>query len=176
MYEEEYKVETVDEPVQTQLPMVEGDYVEENKQFDNSWYDYQRINLSELEDAEQWKGRPLLLPIEKVQWDPEDTPKYRCRLLLIDDELKSYVQINLNLKSDDPVQHNVHIRSMLYALIGGIMELEQPGWTSMYNRIKEVNIHEWRKFINSLESIKIQAKAMSGDGFEYNTFKIVDLK
>lgn len=161
---------------QITLPTVEGEKVEENEQFDNTWYDYERINLSELEDGEQWKGRPLMLPIEKVQWDPEDKPKYRCRLVLIDDDLKTYVQINLNLKSEDTIQHNVHIRSMLFALIGGIYEINTPGWTSMYNRIKEVDVNQWRDFINNLESMKIEAKTMNGNGFDYNTFRVINFK
>ena len=103
------------------LPTVEADYVEDD--FDGEWYNYIRVNLNELEDGDEYDGKPLLLPVEKVQFDEEEAPRYRARLLLIDTENEEYLQINLNLKQEGDIQTNVHNASSLYALIGGIQNL-----------------------------------------------------
>lgn len=173
MYEEEYKVETVEDK-QTALPLVEGGYVEETGPQD--WYSYLRISLSELEDNDEYTGKPLLLPVEKVQYDEEDTPKYRARLLLIDDENEEYLQINLNLKKEGSVQTNIHSASSLYALIAGIENLHNPQWSRMYNRIKSVNLSDWETYLASKESMTVKVHEKQGNNFTYNSFRIVDLK
>ena len=66
---------------QSSLPTVEGEYVEETEAQD--WYDYMRINLNELENGDEYWGRPYLTNIETVQFDEEEQPKHRCRLLII---------------------------------------------------------------------------------------------
>ena len=132
------EAETVkEEPVQTGLPSVEADFVEETG-MDYDWYSYTRINLNELDDQDEYEGRPLLLPVEVVQLDEEEDPRYRARLLLIDDEGEEYLQININLKQKGDIQTNVHNASSLYALIGGIQNLSNPQWTTLFNRIKKV--------------------------------------
>ena len=94
------EAETVkEEPVQTGLPSVEADFVEETGA-DYDWYSYTRINLNELDDQDEYEGRPLLLPVEVVQFDEEEDPRYRSRLLLIDDEGEEYLQININISND----------------------------------------------------------------------------
>ena len=130
----EYIEKVTDEPTMD-LPSVEADFVEETG-MDYDWYSYTRINLNELDDQDEYEGRPLLLPVEVVQFDEEEDPRYRSRLLLIDDEGEEYLQINLNLKQKGDIQTNVHNASSLYALIGGIQNLSNPQWTTMFNRIK----------------------------------------
>lgn len=173
MYEEEIYTETVEDK-QEKLPFVEGEYVEEDNY--GEWYSYLRISLSELEHDDQYTGKPLLLPVETVQYDEEDTPKYRARLLLIDDENEEYLQININLKSNSDVQTNVHNASSLYALIAGTMNLSDPEWSTIYNRIKSVNLEDWETYINSKEKMTIRVVAKEGNNFTYNSFRIVDLK
>ena len=169
------EAETVkEEPVQTGLPSVEADFVEETG-MDYDWYSYTRINLNELDDGDEYEGRPLLLPVEVVQFDEEEDPRYRARLLLIDDEGEEYLQINLNLKQKGDIQTNVHNASSLYALIGGIQNLSNPQWTTMFNRIKQVDLSEWETYLNNKESMTVEIKEKSGSNFTYNSFRITKL-
>ena len=167
-------IETVsEEPKDTGLPSVEADYVEED--MSGEWYAYQRVNLNEYEDGDEYEGKPLLLPVETVQFDEDEEPRYRCRLLLIDDEAEEYLQINLNLKQNSPIQTNVHNASSLYALIGGIQNLNNPQWTTLFNRIKKVNLEEWEDYINKKQSMTVRIVEKSGSNFTYNSFRITQL-
>lgn len=169
----DYVIKVEDEPV-NDLPSVEADYVEETDNY-GEWYSYLRINLNELEDGDEYIGKPLLLPVETVQFDEEEKPRHRARLLLIDDEAEEYLQINLNLKTAEETQTNVHNASSLYALIGGIQNLSNPKWTQMYNRIRKVNLEEWREYLDKKESMEIQIIEKSGSNFTYNSFRITNL-
>ena len=166
-------IEEQEEPVQTELPSVEADYVEED--LSGEWYTYTRISLNELEDGDEYEGKPLLLPVESVVFDDEEQPKHRARLLLIDDEAEEYLQINLNLKQAGEVQTNVHNASSLYALIGGIQNLTNPNWTQMFNRITKVNLEEWRTYIDNKDSMNVVIVEKSGSNFTYNSFRITSL-
>ena len=85
------------------LPQIEADYVEED--MTGEWYSYTRASLNDFSDGDEYEGKPLLLPVEKVQFD-DDQVRYRARLLLIDDEEEEYLQINLNVKQDSNIQTN----------------------------------------------------------------------
>ncbi len=167
-------IEKVEDEPKSELPSVEADFVEETG-MDYDWYSYTRINLNELDDGDEYEGRPLLLPVEVVQFDEEEDPRYRSRLLLIDDDGEEYLQINLNLKQKGDIQTNVHNASSLYALIGGIQNLSNPQWTTLFNRIKKVDLSEWETYINSKESMTVEIVTKSGSNFTYNSFRITDL-
>ena len=167
-------IEKVEDEPKSELPSVEADFVEETGA-DYDWYSYTRINLNELDDGDEYEGRPLLLPVEVVQFDEEEDPRYRSRLLLIDDEGEEYLQINLNLKQKGDVQTNVHNASSLYALIGGIQNLSNPQWTQLFNRIKRVDLSEWETYLNSKESMTVEIVTKSGSNFTYNSFRITQL-
>ena len=155
------------------LPQIEADYVEED--MTGEWYAYTRASLNDFSDGDEYEGKPLLLPVEKVQFD-DDQVRYRARLLLIDDEEEEYLQINLNVKQDSNIQTNVHNLSSLYALIGGIQNLNNPGWTKKHNRIKKVDLSEWETYINSKESMTVEIEAKSGSNFTYNSFRVTNLE
>jgi len=167
-------IEKVEDEPKSELPSVEADFVEETG-MDYDWYSYTRINLNELDDGDEYEGRPLLLPVEVVQFDEEEDPRYRSRLLLIDDEGEEYLQINLNLKQKGDIQTNVHNASSLYALIGGIQNLSNPQWTTMFNRIKKVDLSEWETYLNNKESMTVEIVEKSGSNFTYNSFRITEL-
>ena len=170
------EAETVkEEPVQTGLPSVEAEYVEETNAQYGDWYLYERIRLNELGDGDEYMGKPLLLPVETVQFDEEEDPRYRARLLLIDDEEEEYLEINLNVKQKGDIQTNVHNASSLYALIGGIQNLSNPQWTTLFNRIKRVDLSEWEDYINSKESMTVEIVEKEGSNFTYNSFRITQL-
>lgn len=169
----EFITEDVDmEEKQSSLPSVEADFVEETEAQD--WYDYMRINLNELEDGDEYWGRPYLTDIETVQFDEEEQPKHRCRLLIIDDDEKEYLQININLKTADPIQTNVHNASGLYALVAGLQNLQDPKWSTRFNRIRKVNVEEWQTYVNNLEAMNVKVVTKTGSSFSYNSFKILE--
>ena len=167
-------IEKVEDEPKSELPSVEADFVEETG-MDYDWQSYTRINLNELDDGDEYEGRPLLLPVEVVQFDEEEDPRYRSRLLLIDDEGEEYLQINLNLKQKGDIQTNVHNASSLYALIGGIQNLSNPQWTTLFNRIKKVDLSEWETYLNNKESMTVEIVQKEGSSFSYNSFRITDL-
>ena len=171
------EAETVkEEPVQTGLPSVEADFVEESDNY-GEWYTYTKIKLNDddLKDGDLYEGKPILLPVQTVKFDEEEEERYRSRLLLIDDEAEEYLEININLKQKGDVQTNVHNASSLYALIGGIQNLSNPQWTTLFNRIKRVDLSEWETYINSKESMTVEIVTKSGSNFTYNSFRITDL-
>ena len=161
-----------DEPT---LPSVEAEFVEEPDAEHGDWYFYERVKLNSLGDGDEYIGKPLLLPVESVQFDDEEEPKYRARLLLIDDEEEEYLEININVKQKGEIQTNVHNASSLYALIGGIQNLSNPQWTQLYNRIKKVNLEEWEDYINSKEEMNVVIVEKQGSNFSYNSFRITQL-
>ena len=163
-----------EEKVDQGLPSVEADFVEETTTY-GEWYLYERIRLNELGDGDEYIGKPLLLPVETVQFDEEEDPRYRARLLLIDDDEEEYLEININVKQKGDVQTNVHNASSLYALIGGIQNLSNPQWTTMFNRIKKVDLSEWEEYINKKESMTVEIVTKEGSSFSYNSFRITDL-
>ena len=170
------EAETVkdDEPVNTGLPSVEADFVEESDNY-GEWYTYERVRLNDYENGDEYEGKPILLPVETVQFDEDEEPRYRARLLLIDDEAEEYLEININVKEKGDVQTNVHNASSLYALIGGIQNLSNPQWTKLYNRIKRVDLSEWEAYLETKESMTVEIVEKSGSNFTYNSFRITQL-
>ena len=168
----DYIEKVEDEP---KLPSVEAEFVEETNAEQGDWYFYERVRLNEYEDGDEYEGKPLLLPVETVQFDEEEDPRYRARLLLIDDEAEEYLEININVKQKGDIQTNVHNASSLYALIGGIQNLNNPQWTTLFNRIKKVDLSEWEEYINSKESMTVEIVTKSGSNFTYNSFRITQL-
>ena len=164
-----------DGKVDNSLPSVEAEFVEETNAEQGEWYFYERIRLNELGDGDEYMGKPLLLPVETVQFDEEEDPRYRARLLLIDDDEEEYLEININVKQKGDIQTNVHNASSLYALIGGIQNLSNPQWTTMFNRIKKVDLSEWETYINNKETMTVEIVTKSGSNFTYNSFRITDL-
>ena len=167
-------IEKVEDEPKSELPSVEADFVEESDNY-GEWYTYERVRLNDYEDGDEYEGKPLLLPVETVQFDEEEDPRYRARLLLIDDEAEEYLEININVKQKGDVQTNVHNASSLYALIGGIQNLSNPEWTTLFNRIKKVDLSEWETYINSKETMTVEIKEKSGSNFTYNSFRITSL-
>ena len=167
-------IEEEAEETQTSLPTVEAEYIEETEAQD--WYDYLRINLSELEDGDEYWGRPFLTEPETIQFDEEEAPKHRCRLLIIDDEEQEYLQININLKTSETIQNNVHNASGLYALIASLQNLQDPTWSKRDNRIRKVNLEDWIKYVNDLENMEVKVVAKTGSSFNYNSFRILSTK
>lgn len=156
------------------VPTVVGEYVQQDNTAE--WYNFLRVNLNDLEDQDFYEGKPILLPVEKVQFDVTQDPKYRSRLLLVDADSEEYLQININLKEPGEIQNNVHNASALYALVGGIQDLHVPRWTDEYNRIKRVDLEEWQEYLDTKDNMRIKVVEKQGNGFNYNSFKVMGLE
>lgn len=159
------------------MPGVEADYVEEAEPQD--WYSYLRVNLKDLEDGDEYTGKPLLTNVETVTFDNdgEEQLKHRCRLILIDDEMEEYLQININLKKNDIIQENVHKQSSLFALIGSLRECGgDKTFFKKNNRIKKVNLQEWMDYIDTVPSMTIRVFEKAGSTFTYNSFKVIEVQ
>ena len=88
--------------------------------------------------------------------------------------LGRYYQININLKTPDTIQSNVHNASALYALIAGLQNLQDPEWSTKFNRIRKVNIEDWQNYVNDLESMNVKVVTKDGSSFTYNSFRIIE--
>lgn len=171
--QEEEFVEFVEES-QSALPTIEADFVEESETSYGEWYSYLRIPLSELDDGDEYEGKPVLTEVEKVSFDDDERPTIRCRLLLIDDDSEEYLQININLKKDGDIQTNVHSASSLYALIGGLQNLNNPNWSKQFNRITRCDLQQYRDYLDTLESMSVKVVEKKGSNFTYNSFIVTD--
>lgn len=167
------EIETVEEVQKTFFPGCELEQVEENPIFE-----YNHIDISDLEDDEEYTGNPELSEIETYTFDDDGVEKtqHRLHLRLVDEEEEEYLDIRINLKKADDIQQRVHHKSKLYALCTGIMELENPGCTQGMNSIKTVNIGEFRKFINELTEMTVRIKTEYSTNFTYNSFIVTDVQ
>ena len=178
--EEEALVNFIEEEETSQetltMPTVDADFVEEET---NEWYAYNRISLKELDDGDEYTGKPLLTPVETVTFDDDGTEqvRHRCRLILIDDEMEEYLQININLKQSGSIQKNVHHMSSLFKLIGSLQVCGgQKDWFNKNNRIRTIDLEDWEAYINNLTEMTIKVYEEVGTSFTYNSFKVIDTK
>ena len=158
------------------MPGVEADYVEEAEPQD--WYSYLRVNLKDLEDGDEYTGKPLLTNVETVTFDNdgEEQIRHRCRLILVDDEMEEYLQININLKKSGEIQENVHKQSSLFALIGSLRECGgDKDWFKKNNRIRKVDLQDWIDYLDTVPSMTIRVYEKAGSNFVYNSFKVIGL-
>lgn len=158
------------ETKQVTFKSLEAEYQEQD---DVSFFEYERKTLADIGDGEFYEGKPHLLNISDYTFDEDgqEVTKYRTQLCLVDEDEEEFLQININLKSNEDVQRGVHFKSSLYKLVGGIMEQQQPGWTQKHNIITSVSVKEFKEFIDGLESMTVEIKEVTGS-FNYFTFII----
>lgn len=143
--------------------------------------DYERINLSELGNDDEIEGKPYLSEVGSYTVDDDGVKKtiHSAHLYIVDDDAKEYYDIKINLKENSDLQKNVHKSSTLFAFATGILELEHPGCTSGMNRIKKVDLSEFRSFTNELNKMIVKVKTIKSKGkksFVYNTFKVLKVE
>ena len=136
--------------------------------------DYDRLNLKTLENGECFSGKPHLSEVETYTFDDDGTEKtnHRAHLFIVDDEAEEYLDIKINLKQDGDVQKNVHKLSTLFRYVTGILEFENPGRTVGMNRIRTINLQQFREFTNNCNFMEIEVETVNGANFPYNSFKI----
>lgn len=161
----------------TFFPSLEGEMVEEND-FNDEWYDYLKVTLSNLEDGETWAGFPVLSDVQTVQWEDNPKPQHRVTLTLVDEEMEERLEIPITLKSDGDIQKNIHHKSKLYAFLASIKDLEEPGWSKKHNRIGKADLDEYRRFLDSAKVCTIKAIEVPArkDFPSYMTFKVVKIQ
>lgn len=153
---------------------LDAGYVE---QTNYDFFDYQRRSLADIGPDEYYMGKPVLSDVHEVTFDNdgEEQKRNRCQLWLVDDDAEEFLQINISLKEAGDIQHSLHYKSSAYKLIAGIMEQIQPGWAEDHNVINQVDLKEYRDYLEGKESMTILIREENGSNFDYMTFKVTDL-
>ena len=141
--------------------------------------DYNRIELKNMEDEEEFEGNPHLSPIKVNKFTDKETGEekvnYTISLVLIDHGTCEAYIYPITLKNDNMVQKNVHSASKLYALVMGLMECKQKGVSQQFNELPKVNLESLTKMIAKYESMTVECKKIYGD-FTWNSFRIRDVE
>ena len=163
---------------QTKFPSCELGYSSQNE-IQEEIGNYFKIPLRELNDKDEVEGKPYLSEINEFNFidhhTGEETTKHNVVLYLVRDDDETFYEIPISLKKNDEVQTNVHHLSKLYALITGILEIEQPYVTQSTNYIKTVDLREFREFINEAANMRIRVKTVVNDEMKYNSFEVIKL-
>ena len=91
------------------------------------------------------------------------------------DEEQLYVEINVNLKNGGDIHKNIRKGSVLFDFLTSILELENAGSVGKSNIIRNVNLAEYREFVNRLGEMTIEVKEKSGT-YVFYSFLIRDVK
>lgn len=138
---------------------------------------FQRIELKNMEDEEEFEGKPILSEIKTNKFTDkntgEETINHTVSLVLIDEMSEEAYIYPIGIKTNEEIQVNVHNASKLYSLVMGLMELKQKGVSQHYNELPKVNLESLRKMISKFESMTVECKTVYGD-FTWNNFRITD--
>ena len=158
---------------------VEADWNEELDDGLEIPQDYNRIELKNMEDEEEFEGKPHLSPIKTNKYTNKETGEeqitHSISLVLIDDGACEAYIYPITLKTDNPVQTNVHSASKLYSLVMGLMEQKQKGVSQQFNELPKVNLDSLTKMVSKYESMTVECKKIYGD-FNWNNFRITDVE
>ena len=137
---------------------------------------YEKAELKDFEDGTLITGRPEMASVTSYTFDDDGEEKTvnRFKLFIFKDDEKLYVEINVNLKNDGDIHKNIRKGSVLFDFITSILELENPGSVGKSNIIKNVNLAEYREFVNRLGEMTIQVKEKTGS-YVYYSFIVRDV-
>lgn len=142
--------------------------------------EFNRIELKNMEDEEEFEGKPSLSQIKvntfKDKNTGEEKTTYTISLVLKDEMVEEAYIYPINLKDDEPIQTNIKSASKLYSLIMGLMECKQKGVSRHYNELPRVNLDSVREMIGKYESMTVMCKTIYGQEFNWNNFRILDAK
>ena len=138
---------------------------------------YEKAELKDFEDGTLITGRPEMASVTSFTFDDDGEEKTvnRFKLFIFKDDEKLYVEININLKNDGDIHKNVRKGSVLFDFITSILELENAGSVGKSNIIRNVNLAEYREFVNRLGEMTIQVKEKSGS-YTYYSFIVRDVQ
>ena len=137
---------------------------------------YEKAELKDFEDGTLITGRPEMASVTSYTFDDDGEEKTvnRFKLFIFKDDEKLYVEINVNLKNDGDIHKNIRKGSVLFDFITSILELENPGSVGKSNILKNVNLAEYREFVNRLGEMTIQVKEKTGS-YVYYSFIVRDV-
>ena len=138
---------------------------------------YEKAELKDFEDGTLITGRPEMASVTSFTFDDDGEEKTvnRFKLFIFKDDEKLYVEININLKNDGDIHKNVRKGSVLFDFITSILELENAGSVGKSNIIRNVNLAEYREFVNRLGEMTIQVMEKTGN-YVFYSFIVRDVK
>lgn len=138
---------------------------------------YEKAELRDFEDGTLLRGRPEMSSVTSYTFDDDGEEKTvnRFKLYIFQDDDQLYIEINVNLKNDGDFHKNIRKRSVLFDFITSILELENAGSVGKSNILRNVNLAEYREFVNGLDEMTIQVKEKSGS-YVYYSFIVRDVQ
>ena len=137
---------------------------------------YEKAELKDFQDGTLITGRPEMSSVTSYTFDDDGEEKTvnRFKLFIFKDDEKIYVEINVNLKNDGDIHKNIRKGSVLFDFITSILELENPGSVGKSNILRNINLAEYREFVNRLGEMTIQVKEKTGS-YIYYSFIVRDV-
>ncbi len=138
---------------------------------------YEKAELKDFEDGTLITGRPEMASVTSFTFDDDGEEKTvnRFKLYIFQDADQLYVEINVNLKNDGDIHKNVRKGSVLFDFLTSILELENAGSVGKSNILRNVNLSEYREFVNRLSEMTIQVKERSGT-YTFYSFIVRDVQ
>ena len=138
---------------------------------------YEKAELKDFEDGTLITGRPEMASVSSFTFDDDGEEKTvnRFKLYIFQDADQLYVEINVNLKNDGDIHKNVRKGSVLFDFLTSILELENAGSVGKSNILRNVDLSEYREFVNRLSGMTIQVKERSGT-YTFYSFIVRDVQ
>ena len=138
---------------------------------------YEKAELKDFEDGTLITGRPEMASVTSFTFDDDGEEKTvnRFKLYIFQDADQLYVEINVNLKNDGDIHKNVRKGSVLFDFLTSILELENAGSVGKSNILRNVDLSEFREFVNRLSEMTIQVKERSGT-YTFYSFIVRDVQ
>ena len=138
---------------------------------------YEKAELKDFEDGTLITGRPQMSSVTSYtfDYDGEEKTVNRFKLFIFKDDEQLYVEINVNLKNDGDLNKNIRKGSVLFDFLTSILELENAGSVGKSNVVRNVDLAEYREFVNRLSEMTIQVKEKSGT-YVYYSFIVRDVQ
>ena len=138
---------------------------------------YEKAELKDFEDGTLITGRPEMASVSSFTFDDDGEEKTvnRFKLYIFQDADQLYVEINVNLKNDGDIHKNVRKGSVLFDFLTSILELENAGSVGKSNILRNVDLSEYREFVNRLSEMTIQVKERSGT-YTFFSFIVRDVQ
>ncbi len=138
---------------------------------------YEKAELKDFEDGTLITGRPQMSSVTSYtfDYDGEEKTVNRFKLFIFKDDEQLYVEINFNLKNDGDLHKNIRKGSVFFDFLTSILELENAGSVGKSNVVRNVDLAEYREFVNRLSEMTIQVKEKSGT-YVYYSFIVRDVQ
>ena len=126
---------------------------------------YEKAELKDFEDGTLITGRPEMASVTSFTFDDDGEEKTvnRFKLYIFQDADQLYVEINVNLKNDGDIHKNVRKGSV------------NAGSVGKSNILRNVDLSEYREFVNRLSGMTIQVKERSGT-YTFYSFIVRDVQ